>query len=247
MLFVVLQLVHTDEEVLNYMNSNENQTKQKIAVFDLDGTSISKQSGKLFAQYVYSHKYISHKTALKLVWWGLRYIFHLPCHQSSARELIYSGFKGMKKEDVEKIMHQFHQEKISSLYRQDALNEVKKRQAEGCVCILVSAAFDIIAQQACEYMELDGFVATKMELDSNNCYTARMYKDAVEGPEKLKAVQRWADEHIGKDKWVLEYAYGDHHSDQCLLRNAVHGFAVSPGWALKKVAKEENLTILNWN
>ena len=229
------------------MNSSMDSNLQKIAVFDLDGTSISRQSGHLFSTYLFHHGYISKRNALKLYWWGVRYILHLPHSQEESRELIFSGLKKLPGTKVDEIMHDFHEEVIKKYYRRDAIAEVRKRQSEGYVCILVSAAFEGLAKQAARFMGMDGYVATRMEVDEQGNYTGRMLGKAVEGPQKPCAVRKWANEHFGEGRWVLECAYGDHYSDTALLSEATHGFAVRPKWVLRKNAEKYGFKILNWN
>lgn len=226
---------------------NEDNKLQKIAVFDLDGTSISRQSGHLISRYLFHNGYISKKNALKLYWWGIRYVLHLPYTQEESRELIFSGLKDLPACEVDTILKAFHDDVVMRYYRNDAIAEVRKRQAEGCLCILVSAAFEGVAREAGKHMGMDGVVATRMQMDDNGYYTGHILGKAVEGPQKPVAVEKWADTHIGKGKWVLEYAYGDHYSDTALLEDAKHGFAVTPKWVLKRRAKKYGFEVLNWN
>ena len=75
-----------------------------------------------------------------------------------------------------------------------------------------------------------------MERDADGNYTGRVEGTVVQGPEKVAAVTRWADAHIGKGAWTLAYAYGDHHTDAALLSAATKGYAVCPGETLRKLA-----------
>ena len=165
----------------------------QVAVFDYDGTAINGQSGALFARYLFARGLLSPLRALRLGWWGIRYVLHLPCRQGEAREQIFDTLREHSSQEVKEIMCDFHDQVLSRRYRQEALNEVRRRKEEGCVTLLVSATFRDIAEQAAR--------------------------------------------RLG----------GDHHSDEDLLSVSKQAFAVSPGKALRRKAKQMNWVVLDWS
>ena len=219
----------------------------QIAVFDYDGTAINGQSGALFSRYLFARGLLSPLRALRLGWWGIRYVLHLPCRQGEAREQIFDTLREHSPQEVKGIMCDFHDQVLSKRYRQEALNEVRRRKEEGCVTLLVSATFKDIAEQAARRLGVDGLVATDMERDAQGNYTGNVEGAVVAGPEKTRAVERWANEHLGPGTWEIAYSYGDHHSDEDLLSASRQAFAVSPGKTLKRKAKQMNWVVLDWN
>lgn len=228
------------------MQEKTAQKKKRLAVFDYDGTSIDGQSGLLFSLYLWHRGLVSVPRAAALVWWGVRYKLHLPQRQDEAREIIFASLSGLDAEDVDKIMHEFHNEVLLPRYRPQAVAEVKRRHEEGCVTLLVSATFEPIAADAAEALGVDAHIATDMEKDANNRYTGRVRGPVVQGYAKVAVVRRWADEHFGRGNWVLSYAYGDHHTDEELLASAGRAYAVCPGPTLRKEAHERGWDILDW-
>ncbi|WP_187325064.1 HAD family hydrolase [Olsenella uli] len=218
----------------------------RLAVFDYDGTIIDGQSGSLFSRYLLARHLISPRTTGRLLWWGCRYKLHLPYRQDEARELIFRDLGSHDLEDARRIMRSFHDEVLAPRYRKDAVAEVRRRNEEGCVTLLISATFHEIACVAADDLGVDGFVATRMQLDANGHFTGRVDGEVVAGEGKCRAVSRWADEHLGKGAWTIAYAYGDHFTDEPLLAQAEHGFAVCPGKTLKSLAKRRDWPILDW-
>jgi HAD superfamily hydrolase (TIGR01490 family) len=227
-------------------DSAQPQGKTRLAVFDFDGTSIDGQSGALFSVYLWRHGLMSIPRALALSWWGLRYKLHLPQSQDEARELVFGSLEDLSHRDIDKIMHEFYESVLKDRYRPEVAGEVARRHDEGCVTLLVSATFAPIAADAAETLGVDDYIATGMERDADGNYTGRVEGTVVQGPEKVAAVTRWADAHIGKGAWTLAYAYGDHHTDAALLSAATKGYAVCPGETLRKLARQHGWQILDW-
>lgn len=226
--------------------SIETKEMAKIAVFDLDGTCISGQSGSLFSKYLFFHGYLSIPTVLKLGWWAFRYVTHLPYSQLTPREAIFYDLQNLKCEKVDELMRDFHDEVLLPRYRKDAIAEIEKRKNEGCIVLLVSATFETIAEAAGQFLGVDDVIATIMEKDQDDHYLPVVSGKVCEGEEKPKSVARWAELHIKDRPWQITYAYGDHHSDEELLEAAHHAFAVCPGFTLKGIANRHGWTLLKW-
>ena len=219
---------------------------KKIAVFDFDGTVISGQSGFLFSAYLLRRHLSSVSRTLKLMWWGARYKLHLPQRQEEARELVVGALTQYSIEFANAVMHDFHREVVEGMYRPQALEEVRRRQAEGCCVLLVSATFEPIAELAAKKLGVDAFLATKMQVGADGHYTSKVDGPVMEGAQKLVSATEWCNQHYGKGNWELAYAYGDHYSDATLLSAAQTPCAVCPGPTLTRLANKRGWTILNW-
>ena len=220
--------------------------KVPIAVFDLDGTLVNGQSGSLISIYLLKHGVVDLPRALRLAWWGARYKLHLPQRQDEPREVILSALNRSMPNDIRQLMRDFHDEVIVPRYRPEALPEIWQRKQEGNVTLLASATFLEVAERAAEYLGMDGYVATEMEQDDTGAYTGLVEGEVTEGKEKLNAVVRWADEHIGAGSWYISHAYGDHISDVSLLAIARYPHAVCPSYLMKFAATAHKWAILNW-
>lgn len=231
----------------NGPQQNFSQPLQRVAIFDFDGTVMAGQSGALFTTYLFRHHLMSLPRALALGWWGARYKLHLPYRQSEARELVFGALLEHPSDEVDAIMRAFHDEVLLPRIRPMALKEVDRCHEQGIICLLVSATFDVIAQEAAQATGMDGFVATKMQRDASGAYTGEVDGAVIAGDEKYRAAVRWCDEHLGKGRWELARAYADHHTDEDLLARAEEPFAVCPGKTLRPVARRNGWQIVDWD
>ena len=226
---------------------NHSQEIKRLAIFDYDGTIVSGQSGLLISRYMFSLNLMKKRHATRLIWWGIRYLLHLPHREGEARELVFKGLSGEQPEEVDSFMREFHDTVLAPLYRPKAEAEVARCKAEGYTALIVSATFSMLADMAAEYLGADAAIATVMEQDESGAYTGRVQGDVVEGKAKLDVIQRWADDHCGPGKWEISRAYADHLSDRELLESAAHPYAVCPGRFLRRYAVKRGWDILDWS
>ena len=221
--------------------------KTALAVFDFDGTCIDGQSGSLISTYLLRNGFLSPLDTIRLAWWGARYKMHLPHKQEVPRKILLGALNRRMPEDISRIMVEIHDAVLVPRYRKQSFAEVRSRKDEGMVTLLASATFLEVARCAADHLNVDGFIATKMERDQTGAYTGNVEGDVIEGKAKLHAVAQWADEHLGKGSWYIACAYGDHHSDSELLAAASQPFAVCPGKTLKRLASRRGWPILDWH
>ena len=222
------------------------QELTRLAIFDYDGTIVSGQSGLLISRYMFSLKLMKKRHASRLIWWGIRYLLHLPHREGEARELVFKGLSEERPEEVDAFMREFHDEVLAPLYRPKAEAEVARCKAEGYPVLIVSATFSMLADMAAEYLGADAAIATVMEQGEDGMYTGHVKGDVIEGKAKLSAIKRWADDRYGAGNWEISRAYADHYSDRDLLGSAAHPYAVCPDGLLRRYARKRGWDILNW-
>lgn len=220
----------------------------KLAVYDFDGTSINGSSPTLLVAHLARQKNISLITIWRILLWGAAYKLHLPLRQEHARELVFTAFRGKSKDMVDAYLVDFYRNHIAQRFRPAAARNMKKVAASGDVVMIVSASFEpLIIEAVKEHPYISYQISTRMATDANNVYTGEVEGKPVAGNRKLDAVQDFADATYGKGNWVIDYAFGDHHSDESLLSAARHAYAVNPDKTLARKAKEHEWPILDWS
>ena len=218
----------------------------RLAVFDFDGTSIRGNSPVLLCRYLVKRKMLRKSVVLRILLWGLAYSLRLPQNEAWVRGLVFTAFEGKPKEQVDDFLFRFYDEVIRERFHTQADEAMRRYEREGCVVMVVSATFEPIVLRAMEHHPFDCQISTRMKVAPDGTYTTQVDGACIEGAEKLAAIRRLADARYGAGRWVLEVAYGDHHSDRTLLSAARSAYAVDPDRPLRRTAKRRGWTILDW-
>lgn len=227
--------------------ATDSASKVKIAVFDFDDTSIEGSSPSWLVNRLIFERKISPLTTMKIGLWGVAYKWRLPQNEAWVRGQVFTAFEGKPKEEVDRYLVAFYDEYIAKRFRPKADEAMRKAAEEGCEVIVVSASFEPIVLRAMESHPFKYQISTRMKVAEDGTYTREVDGRPIEGEEKLVSLKHWCDGRFGEGAWVLEYAYGDHHSDEPLLAAANHPFAVSPNTGMSRIAKRRNWPILDWS
>lgn len=218
----------------------------RLAVFDFDGTSIDGNSPVLLVSYLMKHRMLRKRVLARILLWAAAYKLRLPQNESWVRGLVFTAFEGRPAEEVDRFLEEFYDARIAPLFRAQADAAMRAHREAGDVVAVVSATFEPIILRAMQHHPFDVQVSTRMRTAADGTYTCEVEGLPVEGEEKLAAVRRLADARFGAGNWVLDSAYGDHHSDRAVLAAAEHAFAVSPDRPLLRTARERGWTVLGW-
>ncbi len=216
----------------------------KLAVFDFDGTSITGNSPVMLVRYL---RRSLRKTVLaRIVAWGIAYKMRLPQNEAWVRGLVFSVFRGKPVAEVNAFLWDFYDRIVNARFRPLAAARMQEHIDQGHAVVCVSATFEPIIAEAMTEHPIMFAIATRMKANADGTYSDVVDGLPVEGPEKLAALTRFADQHFGKGAWELAYAYGDHHSDRTMLAAAAQSFAVTPDRPLNRTASRESYEVLDW-
>lgn len=222
--------------------------KHKIAAFDFDGTSMHGNSPVLLVRYLQKHGMLKFAVIMKILSWAAAYKLRLPQSEAWVRGLVFTAFEGRDKVWVDTFLRMFYDEVIEEQgrVRIQAKRAWEKYQEEGVEVVIVSASFGPIIRRAQEVHGFDTCLCTEMKVDAKGRYTRRVDGVCVEGFEKVNVLRAYANERYGEGNWEIVAAYGDHHSDEPMLRAAKEAYAVTPDNPLGRLARHEGWSVLNW-
>lgn len=205
--------------------------------FDLDKTLIRAQSQKLLLNVLYKRKLISFMTLWKLRMFFLAYRLHIVSHNDimGAYTKTAALFKGIKVEQLKKIVRAFVFAEFASIQNLRAVEELEKHVSAGKHVVLVSAAFEPIVESAAKFFQIPNYTCTKLKI-KNDIYTGELEGAPNYGEQKIK--------HLEGHDFSGSFAYSDHHSDIPLMIKATYRYAVSPTRQLRDYAKSHGWFII---
>ncbi len=177
------------------------------------------------------------RVIFRILLWAAAYKLRLPQNESKVRSLVFTAFEGRSAEEVDRFLADFYDERIALLFRPEADAAMRAHAAAGDTVVVISATFEPIILRAMEHHPFAFQISTRMRKAPDGTYTREVEGLPVEGEEKIAAVQRFGDNRFGPGNWVLDSAYGDHHSDRAVLGAARHAFAVDPDRPLARTAR----------
>jgi len=215
------------------------------AFFDLDKTVIAKASIVAFGRPLRKEGLITRRTVVKAVAQQLIFLQFGADEEklNKVRESMLELTRGWSRSQVRSIVRETLMETIEPLIFAEALELMEHHRAAGDRIYLVSAAPEEIVIPMAEMLGVDGALASRGEVDEQDCYTGIMAFYCY-GPNKAVAITELAE----RTGISLEgsSAYSDSATDAPMLEAVGHGFAVNPDRALAKLAEEKGWEILSF-
>jgi HAD superfamily hydrolase (TIGR01490 family) len=215
-----------------------------VAAFDVDGTLIRGQTQALLVQQLRSEGKLSLSTTIAVTLWFLGYKIGLPVRPDRILKRVLATFEGWAPEDLTPVMEALLQNHLAARLRPEGVGAIGDHVALGHRVVLVSAATEPVISTLAKYLGVEAVVATRLEVRDGRL-TGRIDGDVVEGERKAKALTAWADATLSQ--WRLVAAYGDHESDEPLLRMAERPVAVCPSAGLRGLAARRGWTCVEWS
>ena len=234
------------KSLVNPVLENCKKKPYRLAVFDMDGTSINASSPSLLVRKLISERRLSFRDTAYIAKWAMTYKFHLPRENNPVREKVFTAFAGRNAKDVNLELEQFAEDEIVPHIRKTAVDLMNEHIEDGLVTILLSASFDCVVSRMMLSMPVNYGIATLMKIDDAGKITNEVQGTAPEGDGKPEVLRTFANAVFGEGNWVVDFAYGDHMSDDGVLKMAKHPVAVCPDRQLLKYAKEHGWEIAEW-
>lgn len=189
--------------------------KPALALFDFDGTITTRDTLFEFIRYCKgSGRFFSGFAFLSpvLVLFKAGVISN-----SRAKQIVLSHFfKGVGIEKFNNDCMKFANERVPSLIRPKALEEIRQHKANGHKVIIVSASPENWVRPWAESLQVE-CIATRMEV-SDGKITGMFEGMNCHGEEKVLRIQKYLDPR----EYTLIYTYGDTKGDRPMLALGTH-------------------------
>lgn len=217
---------------------------QHIVFFDVDNTLIKGQSQRLFISFLFKKKLVSFLVYLKIIFWFFLYKIGIAKNPRNIAEYGFAFLRGYTLTEFEKIVDDFFNTVLRDRIYREAEKIIKEHKERGDKVILLSNSFNTLMQQLADFLLIDGFLCTKLEVVDGK-FTGKIDGDIVYGINKTNLAKKYLeDNNISRD---YVWAYADHISDLGILTLAGNPVVVNPSSALLKEARIRKWKILLYN
>lgn len=217
--------------------------KNKIAIFDIDGTIFRKNLHFELIDELTWLKVFPREARNVLVKLYVNWLEHKGTYEAYRLELIdlYAHYiKGCSKKDVEKaskIVIPFYENR-TYIFAENLITDLKKKNYN--IIAISGSPSEIVEEYNRRHLNFDAVFGSVYELDSRGLYTGK----AIFEPTKNKG--EVVKQYIFENNLILEdsYGVGDTESDVSFLETIAHPIAFNPNQNLKNIAQKRGWRIV---
>lgn len=220
----------------------------KASFFDLDGTLTSSQWWRGYIGYF---KEMGQKRLTHLAFLSLHYPLYIlskvglvsttQFRRPWARHLPWY-LRGCEEDEVEVIWRWVIDRYLSNYWRDDCLQLMKEKRAQGDLIVLVSACMSPLLRTIGTQLGVEHCVGTELQL-MNHQYTGRVAGEVCIADQKAAMSQEYIRDQGLAVNFESSEAFADSTSDMSLLEMVGHPVAVHPDSQLRKLAVERGWRI----
>ena len=131
-----------------------------------------------------------------------------------------AAFRGARVDDVQRLGQVFAEEVYATRMRSEVVVSLDEHRRNGDTVLLVSASFEMYLRPLAALLGADDVLGARLEIGPDGHLTGRLLGANSRGPEKVRRLHEWLDEHAGGRSAVHVTAYGDSAGDRELLADA---------------------------
>jgi HAD superfamily hydrolase (TIGR01490 family) len=218
------------------------EPKQPAAFFDLDGTLLAVNSGRLWMDRERRAGRLTRGQLLKGIYYLLLYRFGL-IEMERAMTKALSTIKGLPEQTVRQWTREWFVTEVVPWVARGAQPVVEDHRARGHPVILLTSSSPYESEIATEHFRLDAFLSTRYEVESG-LFTGRLVPPVCYGPGKVELAERFAAER-GIDL-AKSFFYSDSITDRPMLERVGNPRVVNPDLRLRRLATGRGWPILDW-
>lgn len=188
---------------------------EKLAIFDVDYTLTKRET--LVELYLFMIK--SRPSLIRYVFVDLKavflYLFRI-YDLKKAKEKFISFLVGIKEEDMQNIVKDFYEKRLSRIIRKDAAHMMQKLKNEGYKIFLISASPEFYLKELYNIKEVDKVIGTRIKVEKG-VYGCSIEGNNCKGQEKIHRLMEVLKEENIEADFKNSYMFSDSLSDKPLF------------------------------
>lgn len=211
---------------------------ERLAIFDVDYTLTKRETLAEFYWFMIkkSPKLIIH--APKGIISAFLYAVKILDSQT-AKENFIAFIDGMQEENMQKLVEEFYEKKLSKIIYTDAIDTMKKLKSEGCKVYLISASAEFYLNELYKIKEVDKVIGTRFTSVGGK-YSRKIAGKNCKGDEKVRRLMEVLKEEGMEVDFKNSYMFSDSLADLPLFNLVGNPYLIN----YKK--GHDKIKILNW-
>ena len=190
----------------------------RVAAFDVDGTLTRRDCVVPFLRQVAGTGVLGRRLASQAV--TVATLARRGDRDGLKSAATAAAFTGQPLDRIEQLATEFAESVFSTGLREDTVAQLDEHRERGDTVLLVSASFEVYLRPLAGLLGADDVLAARLEVGADGMLTGRMDGPNCRGPEKVRRLHAWLDDHTGGRSAVHVTAYGDSPGDRELLNDA---------------------------
>lgn len=214
------------------------RTIEKLAIFDVDYTLTRKETLMELYRFMVSKDIRLIRYVPRAIFSGLMYVIG-SFDERKTKETFLRFIEGIKEEEMNNLVKDFYEKRLSKIIYKDAIEMMKKLKSEGCKIYLISASPEFYLKELYNIKEVDKIIGTRFTL-KNGVHTRRMEGVNCKGEEKVRRLKEEINREGIEVDFKNSYMFSDSLSDKPLFDLVGNAYLIN----YKKT--HDTIKILKW-
>ncbi len=219
------------------------QTKQTVAIFDLDSTITSRDTHVPFYLAYLKRRPLKWLNVLPVLLASARYLAGNKDRKKLKQAFLTAFLGGVGIGEAKSFAADYARHWMDHHIYPGALAQIAQHKAQGHPLILATASYSLYADPMAEILGFDHVIGTEIELDGQNRIVGKLIGENCRGSEKCDRVLAYLSE---KYPSVHKVFYSDDKADGPLLEAADEAFMINPDPKSRDYGVSKGFTILDW-
>jgi HAD superfamily hydrolase (TIGR01490 family) len=212
------------------------------AFFDLDGTLLTVNSGRLWMQRERRVGRLGLWRMGQAVLYLIAYRFGV-LGMEEAMTWALASIRGLPEDDVRRWTEAWFLEEVAQFVAPGGREALARHRAQGHPLVLLTSSSPYESRIACEYLGLDDFLCTRYEV-ADGVFTGQLVRPACFGAGKVSAAEAYAAARdIDLDR---SWFYTDSITDRPMLERVGFPRVVHPDPRLRRLARTKGWQVEDW-
>jgi HAD superfamily hydrolase (TIGR01490 family) len=217
---------------------------KRIVLFDMDGTLVKKNTGRLYVQFEYDRGNMSLARVAEVATWHARYLMGYLDIDGLAERAI-GWYQGRSMAEIDAEMAPWFRRYVAPHITDAAKRCVAAHRERGDTIAIATGGTEYATRPVANHLGITSWICSEIELVDGRI-TGKLLRPACAGPGKLVRTERWLSaNHPGVNLSQVTF-YSDSITDLPLLEAVGTPIAVNPDFRLGLVARQRHWPILKW-